>query len=142
MRALPSSRSIAERLRAHAVLNFLVRRDGNSTTQVSSNRMNLFTKSAQTWALAIVSTLLLTETFFVLFPAQERPEARTPFTIKFSGAEGSQIMRFDFDRDEDPELVYSIKLRNDLTMWIPRGTIMHYEEPDAYHGLPAPASPR
>ncbi len=103
--------------------------------------MNQFRISLQTWALAIVSTLLLAETFFVLFPASDH-DPRSPVTIKFSCAQGTGVMRLDLDRDADPALVQSINLRSDLTVWMHRGADVHYEPPDEYHGIPEPIAPR
>jgi hypothetical protein len=103
--------------------------------------MNQIRIPIQTWALLVVSVLLLMETFFVVFPAQDRPDPRSPIVIKFTCANGTGMMRLDIDRNLAPKLEQSINLRSDLTMWMPRGAVMHYEGPEEDHGIPVQRYP-
>jgi hypothetical protein len=89
------------------------------------------------WALMGVCSLCLVETLFFLFPgqaAENHLDSNTPITIKFSCAKGSGLLRLDIPRDADPKLVQSINLRSDVKMWMPRGAVVHYEEPEEQDG--------
>jgi hypothetical protein len=75
--------------------------------------------------------MFLAETFFFFYPTQaneNRADPKPPLTITISCAQGSGLLRLDFDRDADPKLVQSINLRDDLKIWVPRGTQLHFEE--------------
>ena len=99
--------------------------------RLGASVMSQFRMSAPSWALAAVSIMFLAETFFFFYPSQaneNRTEPKPPLTIKVSCAHGSGLLRLDFDRDADPKLDHTINLREDLKIWVPRGTQLHFEE--------------